>query len=207
MTLLKSINKSFFEKSTIDVAKSLLGKYIVHKTNKGDIVGKIVEVEAYLKDDPSSHSFKGKNERNKSMFLHSGTIYIYLIYGMYYCFNVVTNKKDVGEAVLIRALEPVSGIYLMEENRGVENINYEYNTKKIINLCNGPGKWVMAFGLDKRYDGVDLLSSKSNLKIMYQEPKKKKEFEIVETTRIGITKGAYLPHRFYIKNNEFISKK
>lgn len=205
------IERSFFNKSTIDVAKSLLGKYIVHKTSKGEIVGKIVETEAYLSDDPASHSFNGKNERNKSMFSHPGTSYVYLIYGMYYCFNIVTNKKDVGEAVLIRALEPVFGIELMEKNRKMNknmktnNKSKNNNIKKTINLYNGPGKLVMGLGLDKKHGGLDLLNIKSNLRLMEAKNIKEEQL-IVSTTRIGITKGTELPHRYYIKDNPFISK-
>ena len=107
------INRLFFEKPTVKVAEDLLGCYLIN----GNCAGKIVETEAYLEDDPGSHSFKGKTNRNEKMFGEAGKAYIYFTYGMYYCFNVVTNKEGKGEAVLIRALEPVSEIELMKKRR------------------------------------------------------------------------------------------
>lgn len=189
----RKIYGSFFRKSTISVAKNLLGTYLVHKTSKGKIIGKIVETEAYLFDDPASHSFKGLSERNKSMFDHPGKAYVYLIYGMYECFNCVTNKIGVGEAVLIRALEPISGIELMKKNR---------KTSDVRSLCSGPGKLTSAMEITRKDNCADLVSSKLRIEVPIQKDK----FNIVTTKRIGISKGKHLPHRFYIKGNEFISK-
>ncbi len=189
----RKIYGSFFRKSTIEIAKGLLGMYLVHNTSKGKIIGKIVETEAYLFDDPASHSFKGLSERNKAMFGDAGHAYVYLIYGMYECFNCTTNKKGVGEAVLIRALEPVSGIELMKKNR---------KTSDVRNLCSGPGKLTSAMGITRKDNGTDLITSKLRIEV----PSKMEKFKIVTTKRIGITKGKHLPHRFYIKGNEFISK-
>ena len=182
-----------FKKPTIQIAKDLLGMYLVHETKEGKIVGKIVETEAYLKDDPGSHSHNGMSKRNEHMFGREGIAYVYLIYGMYHCFNVVTNKEGVGEAVLIRALEPVEGIELMKKKRKVS---------KEKDLCSGPGKLCIAMGIEKKHSSLCL--KESHLKLV---KKKNKKFEIFETTRIGLSQGKDLPYRFYIKGNEFVSKK
>ena len=187
---------NLFNKSTLDVAKNLLGAYLVRSTSKEKIIGKIVETEAYLFDDAASHSYKGLSERNKAMFSHPGRAYVYLVYGMYECFNCTTNKKGVGEAVLIRALEPVFGIEKMKRNRRCDDIK---------NLCSGPGKLTSALGITRKDNFCDLTSAKSRLRI--EIPSKKEKFSIVKAKRIGITKGVSLLYRFYIKDNQFVSKK
>ncbi|MBI2632082.1 DNA-3-methyladenine glycosylase [Candidatus Pacearchaeota archaeon] len=189
------INKSYFwKKSTLKVAKSLLGCTLVHRTKKGIISGKIVETEAYLHDDPASHSFNGKTPRNDAMFNYPGIAYIYFTYGMHYCFNIVTNRKGIGEAVLIRALEPIKGIDLMKKNRKIDSLH---------NLCNGPAKLVQALGITKKYNNHDL--TKKPLYILTKKSKQK--YDLVKTTRIGISQGSALLYRFYIKDNSFVSKK
>jgi len=189
---MKLLPKSFFRQDTTSIAKGLLGKYIVG----GRMVGRIVETEAYLHDDPSSHSFRGKTLRNAPMFGRAGQSYVYFTYGMYHCFNIVTGPKGKGEAVLIRAVEPVSGIGIMKRNRGVGDVK---------NLCSGPAKFCIAFGLDKRHNEIDMMNERAKIKIM--DSGKSEKFDIVETERIGIREKKVLPHRFYIKGNEFVSKK
>ena len=181
--------KKLYKQDTLSLAKELLGMYLVHESPEGKTVGKIVETEAYLADDPACHASRGKTKRNEQMFGKAGTAYVYFIYGMYHCFNVVSNKEGVGEAVLIRALEPVEGIELMKKRR--ENKE----------LCNGPAKLVMAMGIEKNHNGVDLHKDKLYLK------KGKKGFDIVSTTRVGISEGIDLPYRFYIQDNGYISRK
>ena len=182
------MKKSFYNQNTIKVAESLLGKYLVNN----NVVGKIVETEAYLSDDPASHSSKGKTKRNEKMFGPPGSAYIYLIYGVHSCFNVVTRPEGIGEAVLIRALEPISGINLMKKRR---------KTNKIKNLCSGPGKLTSSMGISKEHNGASLMEG--NLRIV----DKKSKHEIISTKRIGITKGADLNYRFYIRGNEFVSRR
>jgi DNA-3-methyladenine glycosylase len=125
------------------------------------------------------------------MFGPAGHTYVYLIYGMYHCLNIVSGKKGEGEAVLIRALEPVQGIGLMEKRR---------NTKKIENLCSGPGKLTQAFGITRKQNNISLLEG--NLRI-YDSPLKP---EICTSTRIGLSAGKELELRFFIKDNRFVSK-
>lgn len=188
------ITKSFFNQNTIKVAKALLGCYLTHKTREGTTIGRIVETEAYLANDPASHSFKGKTKRNASMFGQSGRAYIYFTYGMHHCFNVVTRPKGIGEAVLIRALEPVSGLELMKKRRKISEIH---------NLCNGPAKLVQAMEITGEMNGTDL--TKSKLRIISGENIAEKD--IVKTKRIGISKAPNLKLRFYIKSNKFVSRK
>jgi DNA-3-methyladenine glycosylase len=187
--------KELFELDTLTVAKSLLGYTLVHESDEGITGGIIVETEGYLQGDPACHAYRKKSVRNAPMFGKAGTIYVYQIYGMHFCVNISTNQKDIGEAVLIRALEPTIGIDLMQQRR---------QTNILKNLCSGPGKLVQALEIHKRMNDWHILNS--DLKLI--EPSMKlPDNEIVTTTRIGITQGADLPYRFYIKNNIFISRK
>jgi DNA-3-methyladenine glycosylase len=194
---MQKLPKSFFLQPTINVAQQLLGKLVVHQTDEGLVSGKIVETEAYLADDPASHSFRGQTKRNLAMFGDPGTAYLYFTYGMHYCFNVVTADHGVGEAVLIRSLEPKSGIQLMKLRRGRE---------KLLDLCSGPAKLVQALGLGLQHNGVSLdipplfLTQEPE---DYQEPQ---SFSITKTTRIGITLAQDKQLRYFISNNRFVSQ-
>lgn len=183
------------ELDTLTVAKSLLGYTLVHESHEGITAGIIVETEAYLTDDPACHAYRRKSLRNAPMFGEAGTIYVYQIYGMHFCVNISTNKKDIGEAVLIRALQPTEGIELMQERR---------NTNSLKNLCSGPGKLVQAMGIHRAMNNWQIMDS--DLKIISPEIQIP-ENQIITTTRIGITQGADLPYRYYLKDNIFVSKK
>ena len=200
------LDKNFYQQPTIKLAKNLLGKYLVHEENNGTILAaRIVETEAYLyKNDPACHAYKGKTKRNEAMFGPAGHAYVYLIYGMYYCLNVVSSKEDIGEAVLIRALEPVLGLDIMKRRRG---------TEKIISLCNGPGKLTQAFGLTKKHDKQDLTAGKlflcSEQELCHKFSMvtlKNRKIQIRSSGRIGISQGKELQLRFYIKDCPFVSK-
>ncbi|MFN3852406.1 MAG: DNA-3-methyladenine glycosylase [Spirosomataceae bacterium] len=179
-------------KDTLTLAQQLLGCTLVHQHPEGTTSGIIVETEAYLENDPASHSYRGKTARNQAMFGRAGTAYVYLIYGMYDCFNIVSNQEGIGEAVLIRALEPIEGIELMQKRR---------NTEKVLNLCSGPGKLVKAMGLGREDDGIELIG-----KIHCLE-KTNPDIAIRSSSRIGITKGLEHHYRFYIEGNRFVSRK
>jgi len=182
------LGRKFFNKSTVDLAKYLLGKYLVF----GKLKAMIVETEAYLyRDDPGCHASKGMTVRNEPMFGKAGNTYVYLIYGMYHCLNIVSGKEGEGEAVLLRALEPIEGISLMQRRR---------KTKKTENLCNGPGKLTQAFGITRKHNNLNLTDGP--LQILNSKIKP----EIVTSTRIGLTEGKELELRFYIKGNKFVSK-
>ncbi|MBU0579975.1 MAG: DNA-3-methyladenine glycosylase [Candidatus Margulisbacteria bacterium] len=190
---MKKLSYKFFERNTIFVAKELLGKYLVLKTPQGKLAGKIVETEAYHENDPASHSYRGMTPRNKPMFGPPGFAYVYFTYGMHYCFNVVTEPNGKAGAVLIRAVEPIEGIALMKKNRRKKDLKI---------LTNGPAKLAQAFGIDKKFNGVDLV--KSNLNI-YSDGKS--NHQIKKSKRIGISVAEHALLRFYIKENKFVSVK
>ncbi|MFW9900602.1 MAG: DNA-3-methyladenine glycosylase, partial [Candidatus Thorarchaeota archaeon] len=142
----KRLSRNFFIRDTRTVARELLGNYLVRITNTGLMIGKIIEVEAYLgPTDKASHSYNyKKTDRIKIMYMKPGTLYIYLIYGLYHCLNVLTEPEGMPCAVLIRQLHPIAGIELMSENR---NVKIGKNFK---NLTDGPGKLCMALDITKK---------------------------------------------------------
>ena len=148
----------------------------------------IVETEAYRPDDPACHAYKGPTMRNRNIFGRPGIAYVYLSYGIHHLLNVVCEPEDVGSAVLIRALRPVEGGDLMESRRG-----------RARDLCNGPGRLTQALGIDLAYDGRDLTSG--NLTISEGV----RPESIIETTRIGITRGTELPWRYLIEGEKNVS--
>ncbi|KUO48860.1 MAG: hypothetical protein APF76_09415 [Desulfitibacter sp. BRH_c19] len=190
----KEITGFFFERDTVTVAEELLGCLLIHNTPKGPIGGYIVETEAYLGyDDPACHSCRGATKRNEVMFLGSGLVYVYLIYGLYYCLNFTTASDDKPEAVLIRAIEPLTGIETMQSNR---------NRIGEKDLCSGPGKLAQALEVDLKLNGT-----KVGEKVAIKVGKDILQKQIVKTTRVGLSQAADLPLRFYIRNNPFISKR
>jgi len=192
---------NLFKKSTLQVAKDLLGMHLTHHSPEGLAIGRIVETEAYLREDPASHSFRGKTPRNAAMFGPPGRAYIYFIYGTHHCFNIVTAPEGKGEAVLIRALEPVTGIELMEERRSGKS----GKTIPLKELCNGPAKLVVALGIHPGQSHCDLLEGELRL-LPRNYFGARGKISIVEAKRIGIQKAAELPYRFYIRGNPFVSK-
>lgn len=177
--------------TAVTAARNLLGWKLVHVTPEGITSGYIVETEAYTMEDAASHTYNGQSLRNAAMFESAGTIYIYFTYGMHYCVNIVTGVSGHGEGVLIRALEPVEGIELMQQRRG---------GKQIPQLTNGPAKLVRAMGITKQLYGTKINSGSLRL-----EPGIKPA-DIVQTTRVGIKKAVDHPWRFYIANNSNVSK-
>lgn len=193
--------RNFFEKSTLIVAKQLLGMELSTRIRGKKTSGIIVEVEAYRhKIDQASHTYRGKTKRNEVMFKHGGHCYVYFIYGKYFCVNVVTEKEGIGSAVLIRAIEPLNGIQTMKRRR---RMNQAASKKLPEKLTNGPGKLCQALGIDGRLSGEDLLNSSA----IYLRPALRlKSKQIGRSTRIGITKSTELKWRFFIKNNSWVSK-
>jgi len=190
----RKLPASFYRAPTVEVARALLGKLLVHDSPEGRTAGRIVETEAYLfEGDPACHAARGETKRNRSMFGPAGTAYVYLIYGMYRCLNVVTAEEGVGEAVLLRALEPLEGLELMAARRG---------TLVERNLCSGPGKLVQAMGIGPEHDGVDLRGSA----LTVWDPGGEEAPSITTGPRIGIRKGAELPLRFRLASSEWVSR-
>ncbi|MEO8400349.1 MAG: DNA-3-methyladenine glycosylase [Gammaproteobacteria bacterium] len=182
---MKKLSREFYARDTIIVAKELLGKYLVHIVNGVEQIGKIVEVEAYLgPHDLAAHSARGKTKRTEVMFGPPGYAYVYLIYGMYHCMNVVTEPEGQASAVLIRAVEPI---------------------KNITTRTQGPGLLCKSMHITKKHHGHDLLSNDFYI----AEIPTVKRFFIVKKPRIGVDyagRWAKRLLRFYIKHNQFISK-
>lgn len=190
------LDDSFYQQDTITVARQLLGTCMMHESAQGTTVGRVVETEAYLSGDPACHAYRRETKRNQVMFGPFGYAYVYRIYGIHYCVNVVTAQVGVGEAVLVRALEPVEGIELMQARRQITNVKQ---------LCNGPAKLVQAMGILPTMNGASLAEGSLYFLSADAYAKFNQPLNIVTTTRIGITKGADLPYRFYIKNNPHVS--
>ena len=196
------LDKSFYLQDASVLARKLLGKILVLKPNKSSnvLAGRIVETEAYLGvDDAASHSYKGRvTPRNRIMYEDGGLIYVYLIYGMYFCFNIIANKKNIPQAVFIRALQPLQGIDIMRKNNR--------KAKSDHTLTNGPCRWTASFGIDKSFLGKKIYSNRTYL-LSRKDIKNK---FIVKAKRIGIDyakEAKDLPLRFYIKDNPFVSRK
>lgn len=200
------LKREFYNRDTVEVAKDLLGKILVHSVGGKITSGKIVEVEAYKGIiDKAAHTYNGRRtERVEVMYGKPGLSYVFFIYGMHYCMNVVTREEGIGEAVLIRALEPVDGIEIMSERR--YNLPFEeLKEKHIINLTNGPSKLCKAMDIDKRgCNGIDLCEDILFIKESHKEP-----FDIGISKRIGIDyagEAKDFPWRFFIEGNKFVSK-
>ena len=198
---------------TLTLAQLLLGCELVHENSEGTTAGIIVETEGYLTDDPACHAYRRQTTRNAAMFGPAGTLYVYQIYNHYNCINVVTGSAGVGEAVLIRALEPTEGIGLMAHRRNEAfKTGFERYRNNTIdpetadgqrNLANGPGKLTIALGIDRQTHNA---SSLITGKIFIRGPVLH-DFDMVTTTRIGLTHGADLPYRYYMKGSKFVSKR
>jgi DNA-3-methyladenine glycosylase len=150
MARVRRLRRSFFARPSPAVAPELLNKLLV----AGGSAGRIVEVEAYMADDPASHAFRGQTRRNATMFGKAGVLYVYFTYGMHHCANIVTGSVGDGQAVLLRAVTPVAGIDAMRARR---------TGRPDRSLADGPGKLCQAFGLDLRHDGLDLCGTGSPL--------------------------------------------
>ena len=204
------ISKEFFARDTLLVAKDLLGKVLVREFDGIKLKGRIVETEAYIGSiDKACHAYGGKKTpRVEPLYGKPGIAYVYFIYGMYYCFNIITKEEGSPEGVLIRAVEPLEGFDVMSELRFKKSYKELSNTQKR-NLTNGPGKLCMAFGITKENTWDDLTNDEE---LYVEEPPIQydiNDFKIVETTRIGIDyaeEARDFLWRFYIKENRYISK-
>lgn len=186
------LTRDFYAAPVQKVARALLGKTLARRSPHGVRRGIIVETEAYHQDDPACHANRGRTARNAAMFGPPGTAYVYFIYGIHYCFNVVTGEEGSGEAVLIRALEPIGGIPIMETAR---------RTRDVKLLCSGPARLCQALDITDAQDGIDLTGN-----TLYLE-QGRPAGTIVTTARIGISRGRELPYRYYLADNVFVSRK
>ncbi len=178
---------------TIELARYLIGKTLVHDVPRGRLAGRIVETEAYPTGDPAGHAFTGHSRANHSLFLQRGHAYVRFTYGVHWLMNVSSEIPGTGAGVLVRALEPLEGIASMEKNRG---------THVLRDLARGPGRVAAAMGIDNRFDGFDLCSRESRL---WLGAAVRPVAMIGVTTRIGISRAAHRKLRFYEKGNAFVS--
>ncbi|MFY9115442.1 MAG: DNA-3-methyladenine glycosylase [Dethiobacteria bacterium] len=185
---MKILKADFYDRDTVAVAEALLGKVLVHESPEGVTAGIITETEAYLQDDPASHTYRGRTERNAPMFGPPGQAYVYLIYGIHYCFNAVCREEGVGEAVLVRSLLPLEGLSLMQRRRGRNDR---------LSITNGPGNLCKAMGITNEHNELSLVKPPlyivdNNITI----PGK----EIIATERVGIARGTEKKLRFLTGN-------
>ena len=185
------LGRGFYARPTIEVARDLLGRILVH----GRTAGRIVETEAYLgRGDLAAHAARGLTQRTKVIFGPPGHAYVYIIYGMYDCLNLVAEPAGEAGCVLIRALEPVAGIDLMRRRRPA--------ARTVEDLASGPARLTLAMGITRAHNGRDV--TRGDLTV--REPLEATAFEIGTTPRIGIRQSADLPLRFVIRANRFASR-
>lgn len=201
----KLLQRAFFNRDPRTVSRDLLGKLIVRREGRTQIAGRIVEVEAYLgAGDLAAHAAAGHTARNSVLWGPPGHAYVYFIYGVHYCLNISCLPAGEAGCVLIRALEPVSGIANMAKARGLADLDLT-STRDLRKLASGPGKLCEALGITRpRDNGKDMLSSASDLQVISDGFRTK---EIAITQRIGITKSMEMPLRYVIAGNHFLSKK
>ena len=185
---------SFYDRDTADVARDMLGAILECETEDGVASGRIVETEAYIgADDPACHAVAGRTRRTWHLFGPAGIAYVYFIYGVHWCFNAVTGAEGVGSAVLVRAVEPVDGVALMRARRP--------RAKRIADLTNGPGKLCSALGIDGAIDGASLQTSSLRIRAGSVVSDR----DVLVSPRIGITRAAEWPLRWYVKGNPYVS--
>jgi DNA-3-methyladenine glycosylase len=190
----KVLSRSFYERDTSEVARALLGKSLVRRGHEGLTSGKIVETEAYYgKGDPASRASRGKTKMNEIMWGPASRAFVYMVHAQW-LFNVTTEREGVPGAVLIRALEPLDGVELMQKRRGME---FERD------LTSGPGKLTKAMAITKAHHGLDLTNPNGELMIIEGKPQ---NLSIVSSHRIGVSADLERKLRFYIEGNPFVSR-
>jgi DNA-3-methyladenine glycosylase len=189
---MKPLTSEFFNRSTITVARSLIGTCLIHRQPGITRIGRIVETEAYITGDPANHAYRGETKRNAVMFGPPGNWYIFFVYGRHFCLNVTAGNTKVGEAVLIRALEPIEGIEAMQQTR------QKMNKKE---LCNGPARLVQAMGISPYILGKSALEPP----LMLGQFGPSRKIPIATSPRIGIRHNKSALLRFYLSNSPFIS--
>jgi len=185
--------RSFYARPATEVARALLGKVLAH----GGVSARIVETEAYLGlADEAAHAWRGRTPRTEVIFGPPGHAYVYLIYGIHDCLNVVAEPEGSPGCVLIRAAEPVTGVAAMRRRRAVDRVE---------DLANGPGKLTRALGITLRHNGADLTRGALTVQGTVREPDREQPFEICVSPRVGISKNVDWPLRFFIAGSRFVS--
>ncbi|HXN95489.1 MAG TPA: DNA-3-methyladenine glycosylase [Candidatus Acidoferrales bacterium] len=189
---IRRLRRTELPPDTVDLARFLIGRVVVHDLPAGRLSGRIVETEAYPPGDPAGHHFRGPTPRIRSMYLAPGHAYIFFNYGAHFMLNVVSEPAGIAAAILIRALEPLEGLELMQRHR---------KTTRLLDLTRGPGRLAAAFQIDRRHDGLDLCAPGSLWLAETSHP----IGPIGKTVRIGITRAADQLLRFYERGNPFVS--
>jgi DNA-3-methyladenine glycosylase len=194
MSAPRTLSRPDLPRETAELARYLIGKTLVHDSPDGRLSGRIVETEAYLVGDAAAHSFRGLTPRNRSLFLERGHAYVYFIYGSWFCLNVSGDAEGVGAGVLLRALEPLDGIKLMQARRP---------GARPYRMAAGPGCLATAFGIDRRFDGMDLCGAGP---LSLAGPvRRTPAASIGVSVRIGVTKDAHRLLRFFERGNPSVS--
>lgn len=201
----KLLPRAFFNRDPRTVARELLGKLIVRSEGSKTLAGRVVEVEAYLgMGDLAAHAAAGQTERNAVLFGPPGHAYIYFIYGVHYCLNISCLPEGRAGCVLIRALEPVSGLREMARARDLDDVEFD-SPRELRKLASGPGRLCEALGITRpRDNGKDMVAERTDLRVMDDAFKVR---EIGVTPRIGITKSAELPLRYTVANSPYLSRR
>jgi DNA-3-methyladenine glycosylase len=191
-TVARVLDRAELPVDTVLLARFLIGKMLVRVLDEGLVGGRIVETEAYDIGDAAGHAYRGLTPRNRALFLERGHAYVYLAYGISFMLNVSSETPGVGAGVLIRAIEPTDGIAIMARNRGTERVR---------DLARGPGRLAMALGIDRRLDGIDLCQAGP----LWVGAGSQASEDVGQSKRIGITRAADSPLRFYVRGNGFVS--
>jgi DNA-3-methyladenine glycosylase len=195
---MRKLPRSFYIRPALTVARDLLGTYFVRRRGAQVLLGRIVEVEAYMGSlDPASHAYRGMTKRNEVMFGQAGHLYVYFTYGKHFCANVVTEREGIGQAVLLRAVQPLKGIHTMRRNRHLPK------GAAATELCSGPAKLCQAFAVGRKENGIDLCGNRIWLA---RDARAEPRPAIQTTTRIGISVGKRNKWRFLFNGNPFVSQ-
>jgi len=189
---IRRIHRSELPEGTVELSRFLIGKVVVHELPAGRVSGRIVETEAYPPGDPAGHHFRGPTPRIRSMYLAPGHVYVFFNYGAHFMLNVVSERPETAAAILIRALEPLEGIEIMQRHR---------KTTELLDLTRGPGRLAQALQIDRRHDGVDLCANEKLWLGAIDNP----VAGIGKSVRIGISRAADKLLRFFERGNPFVS--
>jgi DNA-3-methyladenine glycosylase len=192
MSGLRPLSRAELPENTTDLARLLVGKLLARETGQGRLIGRIVEAEAYLAGDAACHAYRRMTERNRSLFLERGHAYVYRSYGLFWMLNVSGGLEGIGTGVLIRAAQPLAGMEQMKAFRGVDAVR---------DLARGPGRLAAAFAIDRNFDGADLCREGA----LFLADDGHRIEDLGTSTRIGITRDAHLPLRFYARRSRFVS--
>ncbi len=199
----RPLPRSFYARETEVVARAMLGTVLECETAAGRSAGRIVETEAYLgPTDAASHAVVGLTDRTRDLFGAPGTSYVYFIYGVHWCFNAVSWRRNGGAAVLVRAIEPLDGVSLMRARRWTVRASERASPRQDRHLTNGPGKLCEALGIDGQFSGLPL----QRLPLVVRRGREIADADVGVSRRVGITRATEGMLRYYVRGSEFVSR-